>query len=219
MKALCLSIALGAVMAVGCSPTTSGTSTSTAKGETSGAKPLDPSMHELKSKDGSFTLAVPKDWASVDKSDPQYSAAMAKVGDPAAAKTVEQLAANPVLQLIAMDVKGIEARKAFVDNLNVVVLPAAGAGPNEDMGAAAVAAAKQLFGSSKYTTSVFETPNGKVGMYSGSTTVGATEPHDLVGGILIHNEKSYTITLSSETGKGAGFEKTFKDIFNTLKFK
>ena len=216
-----ISLSLAALIVAGCGSTAPSATADKDSAKSSVAESLrnNPDYHELSSSDGTFTLVAPKDWFNADMKDARFAEAMKKLGNPDAQKSIEQITSNPVIRLVAMDVKGIEAKKLFVDNLNVVVMPAPAGSASSDMSAAAVATAKQLFGTSPYKTDVFDTPNGRVGMYSGATSMGSPQTHDLIGGLLVHGDNTYTVTLSCEAGKGAGFDKVFRDVMQSLKFK
>lgn len=200
------------------SPETPSKSAVTGGSETAVATPPNPNLASVVSKDGSFTMLIPKDWVIASRSDPRFVSALKKVGNESMLKSVESMTSQPYFMLMAMDVKGIEARKEFVNNINVVVFPADPA-MAKDMQGVAEASGKQVFGSGPYKASVIDSPNGKVGKYSGETSIGSRLKHDLIGGVFMYNGQAFTVTVSAAKGEGAELDKSFDEIVRSIKFK
>ncbi len=175
--------------------------------------------YEISSKDGSFTISVINDWIRSDDKEPRYAAALKKVGNSEAAQSIKSLTDNPMIQVMLFSEKGILAKDPFVENLNVVVLDVPEATGKEDMKEIATLASKQVFTGAAEDISTFDSPFGAVGTYRGQTTIGNSPNHDVVGAIVIHEKKSYTFTLSTKTGKGAGFVPVFQEVVRSMKFK
>jgi hypothetical protein len=221
MKRLSVLPILAVCLCFGCSPTatTSSGTTGTTGDAPKVEKAPNPNLETVTSKDGSFTMSVPKDWALASSKEPKFVDALKKVGKESMMKSIEDIGAQPYFKLMVMDLKGIEAKKAFVNNLNVVEFPVSGANPGSDMKASADEAATQVFGTSPHKTSVIDTPNGKAGKYWGSTTIGSESKHDLIGGVLVHNGQALTISLSAADGEGKGYDALFDEIMSSIKFK
>src|SRR5690242_718961 len=137
------------MFAFGCGP----------KGATTGTqgKPADSAAidkvlggSEVASKDGSFSMTLPKGWVSADKNDPGFKKIADSHKDSPAIKMIETLTGNAMIQLMAFDSKAIEEKREFVDNVNVVVLPADAALKNEDAASLAKDASQGLFGGGQH---------------------------------------------------------------------
>ena len=207
---------------LGCAPTapppTSDTPGNVAD-KTTPTAPPNPDFATVTAKDGSFTIRVPKDWVIASRSEPRFVNALKKVGGEARIASIERIMSDPAFKLMVMDTKGIEAKKDFVDNLNVVAFAPPTASIPTDMKLAAEQSCTQVFGSGAHKVSVLDTPNGKIGKYSGSTSIGSDSKHELVGGVLVHDGQVLTISLSAAAGEGEKMEKLFDEIVATISFK
>ena len=207
---------------LGCSPTApapASNPTGDAAGKSKPAAPTNPDFETVTAKDGSFTIGVPKDWVVASRSEPRFVNALKKVGSESRISSIERIMSDPAFKLMVMDTKGIEAKKDFVDNLNVVAFAPPTTSIPTDMKLAAEQSCAQVFGSGAHKVSVLDTPNGKIGKYSGSTSIGSDSKHELVGGVLVHNGQVLTISLSAAAGEGEKMEKLFDEIVTTISFK
>ncbi len=199
-------LALAALLAVaGCQKsggpvTVSGVGGSTGGSASSTPSPAPEGFHRVASKDGSFTLSVPKGWVTLNSSDPDFAKAQEELDAKQAGLGANLMNASTIIQdWGAMKLDEVTTEGKFVTNANVIVSPAAPKNDKEiEDGVAAAKKDPRAAGLDAEVVKDFY--EGSALHVWGSMTMGDIA-YEIEQYTVFHGGKSYHVTLSFPEGK------------------
>lgn len=174
--------------------------------------------NKAESLDKSLSLVLPTGFVTAVPESLEYSqVAKTRAGSPAI-QAIQAIKGAPAIQLLAIDLEGVNAGAEFVANLNLVVLPAPQTAPNPDLMPEAQEAAKGLFGDKPDIVDVLETKAGRVARYAGVTKAGTDTDHYLAGAMFLRSGKRYVVSLSGPVADKERLQKDLKAVLDSVKF-